>query len=54
MLPARDERAGAIGLANTRERLHTRYGAAAQVALTAGAEGGSLLSLSLPAEQLAA
>jgi LytS/YehU family sensor histidine kinase len=48
--PARDEREGAVGLANTRERLHSRYGAAAQVALTAGAEGGSLLSLSLPAE----
>ena len=54
MLPARDERAGAVGLANTRERLQTRYGAAAQVALSAGAEGGSLLSLSLPAESVPA
>ena len=51
--PLRDDREGAIGLANTRERLRACYGALAQVSLAAGAGGGSLLSLVLPAQAAA-
>lgn len=49
MAPARQEREGAVGLANTRERLFTRYGAAAELVLQPGAQGGSVLRMALPA-----
>ncbi|MFL6661879.1 MAG: sensor histidine kinase [Rhizobacter sp.] len=44
----RDARPGAIGLANTRERLAALYGDAASVTL-AGVEGGTVLRIRLPA-----
>ncbi len=48
--PEREHREGAIGLANTRERLRGLYGDAASVALTASADGGSVLTISLPVQ----
>jgi len=50
--PERVQREGAIGLANTRARLRALYGAPARVELQASTDGGSLLSLSLPAEPI--
>nr|WP_295078437.1 histidine kinase [uncultured Roseateles sp.] len=47
--PSRDTRAGAIGMANTRERLQASYGAQASVKLES-LGGGSRLSLCLPAQ----
>ena len=44
-------REGAIGLANMRARLQTLYGDAAAMALGPGPDGGSLLSLHLPASR---
>jgi two-component system, LytTR family, sensor kinase len=41
---------GGVGLANTRERLRHLYGDAASVTLEAGAEGGVVVSVRLPAE----
>lgn len=52
--PERAHRDGAVGLANTRERLQTMYGESASVELRAGAAGGSVLSLVLPAMETAA
>ncbi|QPF75889.1 hypothetical protein G8A07_25220 [Roseateles sp. DAIF2] len=53
--PQRLEREGALGLANMRERLARLYGDAARLEFgAAGAAGGSLLSLSLPAQRDAA
>jgi len=49
--PEREHREGAIGLTNTRERLQGLYGDAASVALTAGADGGSVLTISLPVQR---
>ncbi|MEJ6005990.1 histidine kinase [Paucibacter sp. AS339] len=49
--PQRDSREGAVGMSNTRERLRSLYGQGAQVSLSAGPEGGTLLSLQLPAEK---
>ncbi|MFZ2989814.1 sensor histidine kinase [Ideonella sp.] len=48
LAPALDAPA-AFGLGNLRERLHSSYGAAAQLELRAGHSGGSVLSLDLPA-----
>lgn len=52
--PERQHRDGAVGLRNTRERLQTLFGARARVDLRAGAAGGSVLSLALPATEIAA
>jgi LytS/YehU family sensor histidine kinase len=46
----RDQRVGAVGLANTRARLLSLYGGRAEVKLAPDAAGGSRLSLRLPAE----
>ncbi|MDC6167390.1 sensor histidine kinase [Paucibacter sp. XJ19-41] len=48
--PLRSERAGAIGLANLRERLHSSFGAAASCSLDARPEGGARLLIRLPAQ----
>jgi len=48
--PRRQARSGSIGLHNTRERLHACYGGQASVSL-GPQDGGSRLSLALPAEQ---
>lgn len=48
--PQRDQRDGAVGMANTRARLLSLYGERAQLMLTADPSGGSCLSLRLPAE----
>lgn len=48
--PERVERDGGLGMANTRERLRTLYGAATAVRLEAGADGGTVLDIELPAE----
>jgi two-component system LytT family sensor kinase len=50
--PERTRRDGAVGLSNTRERLRVLYGDAAGVELRAATDGGSLLNLNLPAEQV--
>ena len=49
--PEREHRDGGIGLANTRERLSSLYGDKASVALAPGADGGSVLTLILPAHR---
>ena len=49
--PEREHRDGGIGLANTRERLSSLYGDAASVTLAPGADGGSVLTLILPAHR---
>lgn len=49
--PEREQREGAIGLTNTRERLQGLYGDAASVALTAGTDGGSVLTIILPVQR---
>jgi len=48
--PTRDEREGAIGLANTRARLQALYGDAASVTLAPAPGGGGQLTLVLPAQ----
>jgi len=49
--PERVHRDGAVGLANTRERLQVLYGDAAALQLQPGADGGSVLSLQLPVQR---
>jgi len=53
-VPARDERQGALGLRNVRERLHALYGDAARLELRPGPSGGSELNIALPAELIRA
>ncbi len=48
--PQRLHREGAVGMSNTRERLQSLYGDRAQVTLQPHPQGGTLLSLQLPAE----
>lgn len=49
--PEREHRNGGIGLANTRERLSSLYGDAASVTLMPGADSGSVLTITLPAQR---
>jgi LytS/YehU family sensor histidine kinase len=49
--PERTHREGAIGLANTRQRLQALYGDAAALHLGPGPGGGGLLSIQLPARR---
>jgi len=52
--PVRDERQGALGLRNVRERLQALYGDAARLELRPGPAGGSELNIALPAVRMRA
>lgn len=52
--PQHGERDGGIGLHNLRQRLRALHGDAAQLSLSAGAEGGSELNIQLPATSVPA